>query len=184
MALALYPTTRIALLNVPAFLNVGLVHICSRPAVCMSAHITFFRYFFEIDLKTLGFVVHCDLLRLPGVSEPLTPLRPLKATLVCNSSTMTVLTHPNVSQDGWFRESTTLWPGQALSLKVKKILHAEQSKFQDVLVFESEAHGNVLVLDGVVQCTQYDEFAYQEMITHLPLNSHPNPKKVIILIFS
>eukprot|EP00976_Prorocentrum_cordatum_P000060 1203-Prorocentrum_minimum.AAC.2 len=28
-------------------------------------------------------------------------------------------------------------------------------------VFESEAFGNVLVLDGVIQCTQKDEFSYQ-----------------------
>jgi spermidine synthase len=41
------------------------------------------------------------------------------------------------------------------------------------------SHGNVLVLDGCIQCTDRDEFTYQEMITHLPLNSHPNPKKVI-----
>lgn len=45
-------------------------------------------------------------------------------------------------------------------------------------MFQSENHGNVLVLDGVIQCTERDEFCYQEMITHLPLNSHPCPKKV------
>jgi hypothetical protein len=33
-------------------------------------------------------------------------------------------------------------------------------------------------LDGVIQCTDRDEFSYQEMISFLPLNSHPNPKKV------
>ena len=27
----------------------------------------------------------------------------------------------------------------------------------------------VLVLDGAIQVTERDEFAYQEMITHLPL---------------
>jgi spermidine synthase len=31
------------------------------------------------------------------------------------------------------------------------------------------------------QVTERDEFAYQEMITHLPLFSHPNPKKVLIV---
>jgi hypothetical protein len=47
-----------------------------------------------------------------------------------------------------------------MSLKVNKILHVEKSKFQDVLVFESETYGNVLVLDGVIQCTERDEFSY------------------------
>lgn len=35
-----------------------------------------------------------------------------------------------------------------------------------------------MVLDGVIQCTERDEFAYQEMIANLPLCSHPSPKKV------
>ncbi|MGH0147042.1 UNVERIFIED_CONTAM: hypothetical protein FKN15_060862 [Acipenser sinensis] len=46
---------------------------------------------------------------------------------------------------------------------------------------DSETYGNVLVLDGVIQCTERDEFSYQEMIANLPLCSHPNPKKVLII---
>ena len=65
-----------------------------------------------------------------------------------------------------------------MSLQVAEILHHEKSLFQDVLVFQSTNHGNVLVLDGVIQCTEKDEFAYQEMITHLPMFSHKDPKKV------
>ncbi|KAK2105919.1 hypothetical protein P7K49_015433 [Saguinus oedipus] len=42
----------------------------------------------------------------------------------------------------------------------------------------SKTYGNVLVLDGVIQCTERDEFSYQEMIANLPLCSHPNPQKV------
>nr|CAD7196564.1 unnamed protein product [Timema douglasi] len=42
-------------------------------------------------------------------------------------------------------------------------------------------HGRALVLDGIIQCTEFDEFAYQEMIAFLPLCSHPNPKKVLIV---
>ncbi|KAJ3486039.1 hypothetical protein NLI96_g4532 [Meripilus lineatus] len=68
-----------------------------------------------------------------------------------------------------------------MTLRVRKILHVEKSLYQDVLVFESETYGNVLVLDGVIQCTERDEFSYQEMIAHLPLASHPNPKKVLVI---
>ena len=39
----------------------------------------------------------------------------------------------------------------------------------------------MLVLDGVIQCTERDEFSYQEMIANLPLRSHPNPRKVLII---
>ncbi|PBK64697.1 saccharopine dehydrogenase [Armillaria solidipes] len=93
---------------------------------------------------------------------------------------MAPLSHPSI-QDGWFREISSQWPGQAMTLKVNKILHVEKSLYQDVLVFESETFGNVLVLDGVIQCTERDEFSYQEMIAHLPLNSHPNPEKVLVI---
>ncbi|CEH17253.1 saccharopine dehydrogenase [Ceraceosorus bombacis] len=68
-----------------------------------------------------------------------------------------------------------------MSLQVQRILHTEQSKFQDVLVFQSTTYGNVLVLDGVIQCTERDEFSYQEMIAHLPLASHPDPKRVLVI---
>lgn len=74
-----------------------------------------------------------------------------------------------------------MWPGQALSLKVKKILHVEKTKYQDLLIFESTDYGKVLVLDGAIQVSERDEFAYQEMIAHLALNSHENPKKVLVI---
>lgn len=50
---------------------------------------------------------------------------------------------------------------------------------QDILIFDSESYGRVLVLDGVIQITEKDEFAYQEMITHLPMFAHRNPKSVL-----
>ncbi|EIW52198.1 saccharopine dehydrogenase [Trametes versicolor FP-101664 SS1] len=93
---------------------------------------------------------------------------------------MAPLTHRSI-KDGWFREISSQWPGQAMTLKVNRILHVEKSLYQDVLVFESATYGNVLVLDGVIQCTERDEFSYQEMIAHLPLASHPNPKKVLVI---
>uniref|UniRef100_A0A8W7P129 PABS domain-containing protein n=1 Tax=Anopheles coluzzii TaxID=1518534 RepID=A0A8W7P129_ANOCL len=45
----------------------------------------------------------------------------------------------------------------------------------------SESHGVVLILDGIIQCTERDEFAYQEMISFLPLCCHPNPQRVLIV---
>lgn len=65
--------------------------------------------------------------------------------------------HSHLIMDGWFHERGTLWPGQAFSLKIKEVLHHERSQFQDILVFESESYGKVLVLDGVIQVTERDE---------------------------
>ncbi|KAI5797428.1 Spermine/spermidine synthase-domain-containing protein [Peziza echinospora] len=90
------------------------------------------------------------------------------------------LVHATI-KDGWFREISDMWPGQAMTLKVNKVLHVEKSKYQDVLIFESSDYGNVLVLDNVIQCTERDEFSYQEMITNLAMMSHPNPKKVLVI---
>lgn len=39
-------------------------------------------------------------------------------------------------KDGWFTETCTLWPGQAMSLQVEEVLYQKKSKFQDVLVFK------------------------------------------------
>ncbi|KAG8381160.1 hypothetical protein BUALT_Bualt06G0093500 [Buddleja alternifolia] len=96
---------------------------------------------------------------------------------------------------GWFSElqsasdksvkevyfNNPMWPGEAHSLKVEKVLFKEKSKYQEVLVFQSSAYGRVLVLDGIVQLTEKDECAYQEMITHLPLCSIESPKNVLVV---
>ncbi|KAG6500504.1 hypothetical protein ZIOFF_040350 [Zingiber officinale] len=82
---------------------------------------------------------------------------------------------------GWFSEISPMWPGEAHSLQVEKVLFQGKSDYQNVMVFQNSAYGKVLVLDGVIQCTERDECAYQEMITHLPLCSIPNPKKVLVI---
>lgn len=37
------------------------------------------------------------------------------------------------------------------------------------------------MLDGAIQCTERDKFGYQEMISQIPLCSHPNPERVLIV---
>ena len=66
------------------------------------------------------------------------------------------LHHPLV-KDGWFTEANALWPGQRFSLKVLAIVHTQKSAFQDILIFDSESYGRVLVLDGAIQCSTRDE---------------------------
>ncbi|CAD6995464.1 spermidine synthase [Ceratitis capitata] len=84
--------------------------------------------------------------------------------------------------NGWFSEiQNDLWPGQAFSLKIKQVVHEEKSKYQDIKVIETATFGTCLILDGIIQCTTRDEFSYQEMISFISLNSHPNPRKVLIV---
>ncbi|CEP61398.1 spermine synthase LALA0_S03e01970g [Lachancea lanzarotensis] len=90
--------------------------------------------------------------------------------------------HIEYIKDGWFREiHETSFPGQGLELKVEKVLYHSKSVFQDILVFQSATYGNVLVLDGIIQATERDEFAYQEMISHIPLYAHRSPKNVLVV---
>jgi spermidine synthase len=81
----------------------------------------------------------------------------------------------------YFYERESMWPGQQFGLQVKEILTHQKSDYQDIVVFDSTTYGRVLVLDGVIQLTERDEFAYQEMIVHLPVLAHPNPKAVLIV---
>ena len=48
-------------------------------------------------------------------------------------------------------------------------------------MFDSETYGRVLALDGTIQVTERDECAYQEMIAHIPMFTHPSPKRVLIV---
>jgi spermidine synthase len=65
--------------------------------------------------------------------------------------------------------------------KVNRVLAREESEFQEVAIVETEGFGKALVLDGVVQTTEKDGFIYNEMITHIPLATHPNPSDVCII---
>ncbi|KYM80786.1 Spermidine synthase [Atta colombica] len=88
----------------------------------------------------------------------------------------------NAMKLGWFSElNSELWPGVALSLEVEEVLHSERSSFQDILVVKTLTHGKALMLDGVIQCTEKDEMSYHEMISYLPLCSHPKPQNVLIV---
>lgn len=81
--------------------------------------------------------------------------------------------------DLWFSENHTT--DVRLSIKVDKQLYSAQSEFQRIDVFESKEFGRFLTLDGFMMLTEKDEFIYHEMITHVPMSVHPNPKKVLII---
>lgn len=68
-----------------------------------------------------------------------------------------------------------------LSYRIKEIIVAEQSPYQHVMILDSYDFGRMLVLDGAVQTTSLDGFIYNEMITHVPLSLHPDPKRVLII---
>ncbi len=81
--------------------------------------------------------------------------------------------------DMWVNE--TLYPFWGQRFGVTRELARTKSDFQDIAIFESEFHGRVMMLDGIVQITEGDEFVYQEMLTHVPLLAHGAARSVLII---
>lgn len=79
----------------------------------------------------------------------------------------------------WFSERHT--PHVKLSIKVERQLYSAQSEFQRIDVFDSQEFGRFLTLDGYMMLTEKDEFIYHDMITHVPMAVHPNPRKILII---
>lgn len=62
--------------------------------------------------------------------------------------------------------------------KIKSLLHYEKSPFQEISIVDSKAFGRMLVLDGTPQNSMSLGFIYNEMISHVPIVTHPNPKRI------
>ncbi|QQE78879.1 polyamine aminopropyltransferase [Alicyclobacillus sp. SO9] len=79
----------------------------------------------------------------------------------------------------WFTEQQN--SNLKLGLRINKTLHSEQTEFQSLDVYETAEYGKLLVLDGCVMTTDRDEFVYHEMISHVALHTHANPKNVLVI---
>ena len=84
----------------------------------------------------------------------------------------------------WFFESSVM-PYKALEIKngikIKKKIYSGKSAYQKIEVFDTFSFGKMLVLDGISQTSEKDEFIYHEMLCHFPMFFYPNPKKVLII---
>ncbi|NVK17423.1 MAG: polyamine aminopropyltransferase [Methylocystaceae bacterium] len=79
----------------------------------------------------------------------------------------------------WIGE--TLYDGYQQRFKTENILFEEKTDHQDLIIFENDYFGRVMVLDGVIQTTDRDEFIYHEMISHVPILAHGSAKNVLII---
>ncbi len=84
-----------------------------------------------------------------------------------------------MSKGMWFTEHQT--PALGITCKIKETLMVEKTPFQDLAVVDTETFGRMLILDNTVQTTIMDEFVYHEMIVHVAMNTHPNPKRVLVI---
>jgi spermidine synthase len=65
--------------------------------------------------------------------------------------------------------------------RVTRVLYSERSAFQSVDIVETAGHGRMLLNDGLIMVSERDEFAYHEMIAHVPLFVHPDPRRVLVI---
>jgi spermidine synthase len=101
----------------------------------------------------------------------------------------------NVNQDFEYQDAEAVTPqfkrnvwltdrddNIALSLRHKgDLLYKQKTDYQKVEVYDSYAYGKLLAIDNMVMCTEKDEYAYHELIVHVPMLSHKNIKKVLVI---
>ncbi len=68
-----------------------------------------------------------------------------------------------------------------LSIRIKERIFSTKSKYQKIEVLDSFEFGKVLALDDVINVTERDEFIYHEMLSHVPMFTHPSPGNVLVV---
>lgn len=72
-------------------------------------------------------------------------------------------------------------PKTFLSYTVTRVHESFESAYQKIDVFEAEDFGTVLCLGGVTNVTDRDESPYHELLAHVPLLAHPDPRRVLVV---
>ena len=75
----------------------------------------------------------------------------------------------------------TLYDAFGQSFRIDKVYFESKTEHQHLMIFHNTALGRVMVLDGVVQTTEMDEFIYHEMMAHVPLIAHGRARQVLIV---
>ncbi|GAB4386505.1 MAG: hypothetical protein Kow00121_53240 [Elainellaceae cyanobacterium] len=89
------------------------------------------------------------------------------------------LVAPKFSRSVWFTDRNE---NIALSIRHKgDRVFRQKSPFQTVEIYDTFEYGKMLTVDSMVMCSENDENAYHEMITHVPILTHPQVKDVLII---
>ncbi len=75
----------------------------------------------------------------------------------------------------------TLYDSYGQLFRIDEMLYESRTGHQHLAIFHNAAFGRVLVLDGIVQTTERDEFIYHEMLAHVPVLAHGNVRHVLIV---
>jgi len=83
-------------------------------------------------------------------------------------------------QKTWFNEQHD-YSGSSIGFRVTGLLHAEQTPFQSIEIYDSTDWGKLMVIDGCMMVTTRDNFLYHEMMSHPALFTHAHAKRVVII---
>lgn len=69
----------------------------------------------------------------------------------------------------------------SMSVRVKERVFEQQTEFQTIEIVETDVFGRVLLLDGHIQLTEFDERAYHEALVQVPLLSLASPRSALVI---
>jgi spermidine synthase len=85
----------------------------------------------------------------------------------------------SVEPSVWLRETITPW--DRYEHGVTRIVHHAKTEYQDVCIADTPAFGRLLVLDGIVQSSERDEFIYHEALVQPAMFAVGTPRRVLVL---
>lgn len=79
----------------------------------------------------------------------------------------------------WFIEHTS--PTTAHMFGIISFLKCFRTKYQQAEIADTEIFGRILILDGKIQSSEYDEYIYHEALVHPAMLLSPAPRRVLVI---
>jgi len=75
----------------------------------------------------------------------------------------------------------TLCDTYGQEFEIDEVYFEQKTEHQHLIIFHNAVFGRMMVLDGVVQTTERDEFIYHEMLTHVPILAHGEVDNLLVI---
>jgi spermidine synthase len=124
-----------------------------------------------------------DVLTCGTTMQPQTCVDLLQQALGATDREIVLVDRGGPGTPRWFTERDLPYgrPGVRIGLEVTGVRYDERSPYGHIQVLDTPFHGRTLVIDGVVQTTEHDEFIYHEMLVLAPSIQHGRPASMLIV---
>ncbi|MGB4125563.1 MAG: fused MFS/spermidine synthase [Dethiobacteria bacterium] len=78
----------------------------------------------------------------------------------------------------WFIERTT--PSTAHMFGLERYVEGVKTSFQQLEIVDNHLYGRMLILDGKIQSSAFDEYIYHEALVQPPMLLHQSPRRVFV----